>query len=274
VTVRGRFATGLLALALLAGAGACDRRSGGGNVDLWNGSTIKQAKDRGKLVVLMEAGFKPFTYKEAGVLQGFDVDLSREIAKDLGVEVEFRERAWDMLAAELVASQGDLIVSGVTTTPKRALECSFTDPYFLTRTITLLSVPRADGVRALRDLDDERHLVVAQKASTGETAVKRHLPKARLATFDTEDDCVLQITQGRADAFVYDEFQVRAAAKANPGSTRLIDETLSIEPYAIEIRKGDPESLDWLNLVLSLMKRDGRLAALYEKHLPGVKPFW
>lgn len=260
-----------LAVLVVAGLASCSRKEpAGGSADLWESSTIRQAAKRGKLVVLMEAEFKPFTWKEAGELRGFDVDLGREIAKEMKVEVEFRERAFDLLAGELVQGKGDLIISGITMTPQRALECAFTEPYFLTRTIALLAKPRADGVKAVADLNDPARKVVAQKASTGENAVKAHLPRATLVTFDTEELCALEVAQGRADAFVYDEFQVKAQAKEHPDSTRVLEESLSVEPYAIELRRGDPESRDWLDMLLAIMKRDGRIEALYRKHLPGV----
>jgi polar amino acid transport system substrate-binding protein len=250
----------------------CSKGPSGGVQDLWTSSTIYRAKQANKLVVLMEAEFKPFTWKDGGKLVGFDVDLAREIGKELGVkEVEFRETSWGLLATELVQGKGDLIISGVTATAQRALEANFTDPYYLTRTIALVARPRADGVKTVAELDAPQRRIVAQKGSTGEIAVKRHLPRAQLDTFDTESLCALEVAQGRADAFVYDEVQVREHARLHPDTTRVIDETLSIEPYAIECRKGDPETLAWLNLVLATLRRDGRLDDLYKKHLPGVR---
>jgi polar amino acid transport system substrate-binding protein len=258
-------------VALLPVLVACGRGGeAGGSPDLWATSTIARASKRGKLVVLMEAEFKPFTYKQQGELMGFDVDLAREIAKELKVPVEFRERAFDLLAAELTQGKGDLVISGITMTPERALACAFTDPYFFTRTIALLARPRADAVTSLEDLNAAERKVVVQKGSTGENAVKARLPKATLVTFDREDLCALEVAQGRADAFVYDELQVETQHREHPGTTRVLAEQLSVEPYAIELRRGDPESRDWLNLVLSVMKRDGRIEALYRKHLPGV----
>jgi polar amino acid transport system substrate-binding protein len=261
----------LALLPLVLATLGCARAGGGGSQELWTSSTIYRAKKAGKLVVLMEAEFKPFTWKDGGTLVGFDVDLAREIGKELGVPVEFRETSWGLLATELVQGKGDLIVSGVTATAQRALECSFSDPYYLTRTIALVARPKADGVTHVAQLDDPARRIVAQKGSTGEIAARKHLPRARLDTFDTESLCALEVAQGRADAFVYDEVQVREHAAVHPDTTRVIDETLSLEPYAIECRKGDPETVEWLNLVLATMRRDGRLDELYKKHLPGVR---
>jgi polar amino acid transport system substrate-binding protein len=122
----------------------------------------------------------------------------------------------------------------------------------------------------MKDLDDPARSIVVQKGSTGETAVRRNLPRAKLTTLDTETLCALEVAQGRVDAFVYDEYQVRAHHEVHPNDTRVVDETLSVEPYGIECRKGEPDTLAWLNLVLATMKRDGRIAALYAKHLPGI----
>jgi polar amino acid transport system substrate-binding protein len=247
-------------------ASGCRREGGGGVLELWKSSTIYKAKQAGKLVVLMEAEFKPFTWKDGGTLVGFDVDLARELGKELKVPVEFRELGFGLLATELVQGRGDLVISGITATPERALEVSFSDPYFLTRTIALLAKPRADGVERISGLDDAKRRIVVQKGSTGENAARHHLPRAVVDTLDTEALCALEVAQGRADAFVYDEWQVRAHAEKNPGTTRVIDETLSYEPYAVECRKGDPETVAWVNLVLAAMRRDGRLDDLYKKH--------
>ena len=264
---RARPGLGVLAFLLLS---ACGRPGDTRGEDLWQRSTIHRARKAGKLVVLMEAEFRPFTWKDAGTLRGFDVDLAREIGAALGVPVEFRERAFQLLASELIEGRGDLVISGVTATPERALECSFSDPYFLTRTIALLAVPRAAGVRGAADLDDAARTVVVQKGSTGETATRRRLPRAHLVTLDTESLCALEVAQGRADAFVYDEYQVRAHHAQHLEATRVLDETLSVEPYGIECRKGEPDTLAWLNLVVATMRRDGRIADLYRKHLPGI----
>lgn len=267
---------GLLALVVAAASVApalvaCGRGappSGGG--DLVARSTVQQVVERGELVVLMEAQFKPFTYKEDGVLKGFDVDLARALADELGVKVRFEEREWGMLATELLQGKGDLVISGLTATPKRALTAAFSTPYFLTRTIALVGVPSADGLTSVRQLDAPGRTVVAQGQSTGEVAARKHLPKAKLLTFPTEAACVLEVVQGRADAFVYDEWQIREHARLNPGRTRVLDETLSVEPYGIEFRRGDPETAAWLDLTLRTMRLDGRLAALFAKHLPGL----
>jgi polar amino acid transport system substrate-binding protein len=262
----------LLAVALSAAAalGACGERSGGSGV---GASAISKAKERGRLILLTEATFDRFEYKdEKGEFQGFDIDLAREIAKEAGLRLEIRDKKFDELIGELDRGLGDLLISGMTVTGERAFTVSFTKPYFLTRTLALLAVPRADAVRRLADLDDPARKVVAKLGTTGETASRKLFPRAAITTLGEETHCALQVAQGRADAFVYDELQIRRYAADNPGTTRVLDEQATIEPYAIACRLGDLETVHWLETVLDLMRRDGRIDALYKKHFPGLTP--
>jgi ABC-type amino acid transport substrate-binding protein len=80
------------------------------------------------------------------------------------------------------------------------------------------------------------------------------------------------VAQGGADAFLYDEMQIRQHHGDNPRSTRVLDEELAREPYAIACRAGDLATARWIDTVLDLMRRDGRLDALHQKWFPGSTP--
>jgi polar amino acid transport system substrate-binding protein len=251
-----------LVLVVLAACGGAPEAT-----DLWENSVIRRARERGKLVVALEAEFRPFEYVEAdGSLAGFDVDLAREIARHLGTEIEFRNVPWESIVAELTTGQADLIVSGMTATPQRALTLSYSQPYFHTRTCLLVSKERAPDVRSVTDLDRAGRIVAVKQGTTGEEAARVRCPKAEILTFKTENGAALEVAQGRADAFLYDLASVRAHHEQNPDTTFLLLDAVSVEPYAIACRKGDPETIAWLDLVLAHMRKDGRLEALYERH--------
>ena len=74
---------------------------------------------------------------------GFDVDLANIIAKHLGVTLELKRTKWDAIIPTLVSGEVDLIISGMTATPERALKVSYSEPYFHTITCFLVSKKRA-----------------------------------------------------------------------------------------------------------------------------------
>jgi polar amino acid transport system substrate-binding protein len=271
---RGAFLSllALLPLLALAPLAACGRRGGGGG-DVWGGSAIRTAKERGRLVVLTEATFHPFEFKdEQGNLVGFDVDLAKALAEEAGVPVEFRDRQFTELFGELDRGQGDFLISGMSVTGERALTVTFTQPYFVTRILALLAVPKADGVKALADLDRPERRIVAKLGTTGEKAARARFPRARIDTLPEDSHCALQVAQGSADAFLYDEVQIRRYRADNPRSTRVLEEVAQQEPYAIACRAGDLATARWIDTVLDLMRRDGRLDAIYAKWFPGQSP--
>ena len=256
-----------ICLALLAclSLPACGEPSG--SFGLWKGSTINQAKERGKLIVALEAEFEPFEYiDESGTLVGFDVDLARILASEMEIEVEFMNVAWDSIIPSLLTKKCDLIMSGMTATPMRALRVSYSDPYFHTITCLLVSKDRGADVKSLADLNDPDRIVVVKQDTTGHLAAKKRCPKAQIVSYGKEADAALEVAFGRADAFLYDLRAVQNHHEKHPDTTFILREAVSVEPYAVACRKGDPDTVAWLNLALHHLKRDGRLKELYEKY--------
>lgn len=256
----------LLALGGVLALAACGAPPGG--LDLWKSSTIRQAKERGRLIVALEPEFRPFEYiDEGGNLVGFDVDLCEILRQELNVErVEFLRVNFDVIISTLLSGEADLIVSGMTALPERALRVSYSDPYFHTVTCLLVSRERAADVRSVADLDRPERVVAVKQGTTGEIAARKRCPRARLVSFPTENAAALEVASGRADAFLYDKKSVEQHHARHPDTTFLILDPVTVEPYAIACRKGDPDTVAWLNLVLHHLRRDGRLEELYAKH--------
>lgn len=245
---------------------ACGRGGGSGG-DLWATSTIRQAMDRGRLVIATEPEFPPFESRGPdGQLVGFDIDLARAIGEQLGVEVQFREVKFDVIIAELLLGNADLIMSGMTRTAERALQVSYTEPYYETITCLLVSTERASGITSVDQLDEPERLIVAKQGTTGEEAARERCPRAKLRTYPTENAAALEVAQGRADAFLFDRASIRNQHAQYPDRTFTLLDPVTVEPYSIACRKGDPETVAWLNLFLDELRRSGRLKELYVRH--------
>jgi polar amino acid transport system substrate-binding protein len=230
-------------------------------------STLKKILDRGSLIVGLEAEFFPFEYMKDGELHGFDVDLARMMAKELGVKLEVRNVAFGSLQSELLTGKVDVILSGMTATLDRAKRVLFSNSYYQTGLCLLLHSETTKDVKSVADLNDPKYRVIAKLSTTGHFTAKRLLPKAKLLTLPKETICALEVSQGKADAFLYDQLAVVKHQRQYPDTTRTILEPFTYEPYSMGLPRGDFEWWSWVNLFLAQIEKDGRYDELWNRHL-------
>lgn len=231
------------------------------------GSIVEQAKKRGSLRIATEPTFRPFESEDAnGKLVGFDIDLAKALAADLGVKAEFVTVDWNSIIPTLLSRKADVIMSGMTITDERKRTLDYSDPYFHTITCLLLSKKKAPGVTGVAQLNVKGRKIVVKEGTTGHFAAEKTCPKAEIIAVATEVDAAREVVLGRADAFLYDLWSIRQHNKNHPEETYVIAEPVTKEPYGIALRKGDSEAREWLNRTLRAMRADGRLQELYEKY--------
>ncbi|MBZ4658451.1 MAG: extracellular solute-binding protein family 3 [Desulfacinum sp.] len=239
--------------------------------DIFQASTLNQVLQRNKLIVGMEVEYFPFEYAdEKGQPMGFDVDIARLMAQELGVELEIKDIEWTGLIPSLQSGKVDLVISGMTRTLARARAVSFTDPYFVTGLCALLSAKKASDVTHVDQLNAPGRVLAVKTGTTGDLVASKRFPKATINRFKDETACVREVVTGRADAFFYDQISIAKHHKQNPDSTIALLEPFTYEPFAIAIRKGDADFLQWLNLFLETIKADGRYDEIFQKHLGDI----
>lgn len=252
---RRALASLLLLALLLPGCGREDR------------SVLDLAKERGTLRIATEPTFRPFESVDANdQLVGFDIDLGRALAKELGVEVEFVTVDWESIVPTLLSRKADLIMSGMTITAERKRTVDYSEPYFHTVTCLLLSNEKAPGVSSVEELNQAGRKVVVKQGTTGHTAAETRCPKAEIIPVSTEVDAAREVVLGRVDAFLYDLWSIRKHNRNHPDTTYVVATPVTKEPYGIALRKGDPETREWLDRTLGAMRADGRLQELYDKY--------
>lgn len=219
------------------------------------------------LIVGTEPTFKPFESKnEKGEYVGFDMDMVRMFAKDLGVELRIEEFDFDALIPALKTSKIDMVISGMTATKERAKTVTFSDSYF--QTGLCLLVHKDSGITDAKSADGKRFVV--KHATTGAINAPKLFPNAEITTMQTEGECSNEVALGRADAFLYDQLSVVNAAKKHAKTTRAILKPLTHEPYAMAVRKDDTRMVERINEFLAKIRKDGRYAKLREKYLAGI----
>jgi polar amino acid transport system substrate-binding protein len=228
---------------------------------------LDEILDRGTLRVGMEPGYMPFEMtNQKGDIVGFDVDMARRMAKAMGVKLELVSTAWDGIIPALLTKKFDIIMSGMTLLQERNLRINFADPYIVVGQTILLRKELANDVKSYKDLNKAKYKVVSKLGTTGEQAVKRMIPKATYISFETEQEGVMDLVNGKADAFVYDS-PYCAVANAQKGQGRLVflDQPFTYEPLAWAVRKGDYDFINWLNNFLRQTRNDGTYDKIYKK---------
>ena len=254
----------LLAISLVLLSGC-----GGPSQDTPRASTLDRIVSTKVLRVGMNPGYAPFEMVDTGGnLIGFDVDVAHYLAGQMGngVRVEVQKSDWDPIIANLNAGKFDLIISGMTRTPQRALRCEFTDPYFETGQALLVNRAKwkPSARLTVRDFDQPGVIVATKLGTTGEIAARKAFQKATIKTMETESDAALEVDAGRADVMVYDKPYIAIRAQESPQRTFAILEPFTKEYLAIAVRKGDTELRDWLNLTIFELKTSGTWDSLYQ----------
>lgn len=234
--------------------------------ELWEQSTLNKVMERGVLRVGMEAGYMPFEIKnKQGKIIGFDVDIAKLMAKEMGVKLELVNTAWDGIIPALLTKKFDIIMSGMTITPQRNLQINFADPAVVVGQTILIRKELADEVDSYRDLNDPKYTIATKLGVTADFATKKYMPKAELKLFETEPEAAMEVVGGKADAFVYDLPYCAIFYAQHKKQLAFLDEPFTYEPLAWAVRKGDPDFINWLNNFLAQIKGDGRYDMIYQK---------
>lgn len=222
----------------------------------------------GELKVCFEAGYIPFEMKtKDGRFIGFDIDMAKHMARAMEVKFVPVNTAWDGIIPALQTSKCDIIMGGMTITAKRNLSVMFSNPYIEIGQTVLVKPELQGDIKSYRDLNDPKYTIASQLGTTGAEAAKKHMPKAKLDLFETSADAVLQVANGKADAFVYDLPYNALYASKNADKVVHLDQSFTYEPLGWAVRSGNPDFMNFLNNYLAQIKKDGTYARFYDKWL-------
>ncbi len=225
-------------------------------------SALEQIKKRGTLRIGLST-FVPWAMRDKkGDLIGFEIEVGKRVAADMGVEVEHIPTAWDGIIPALLAGKFDVIISGMSITMKRNLTVNFTHPYANTGYILVASTAMAQkkGLKTLEDYNSSDITIATRRASTGAIAAQKNFPKAKLIYFDDGTMGIQEAANGKVDATTSTPPKAAYDIEKRPGKLFVVDETLmSPTREAFAVRKGDPDILNWFNNWIDNVKASGWL---------------
>ncbi len=189
---------------------------------------------------------------------GYSVDLARRLADDLGVKLEFVETWWTEVIDDLLQRRTDVIITGLWINVPRALVINFSQPT-ATEGIHLIGSRVRAAQRRTAEAFNQPGVVIAVSSDAVQQRVARtRFPKATVVPAD--DDPLLVVTEGRADAAVVATLSAEALVAAAPRRWFLpTTQPLARTSAAMAVRKGDTDFLAFLNTWLDIQRDQGWL---------------
>jgi polar amino acid transport system substrate-binding protein len=228
---------------------------------------LDDAVRRGVLKVGTTPTYVPFEMTDKqGRIVGFEVDLLQAMSRALGVELELVAVPYTELLSGLMARKFDLIGSGMTVTQERNLKLNFSDSFIVVGQTVLLHPRLAGKVASIEDLNEADYRIATTEGTTAEAAAQRFLGAARLSSFATPEEGVRQVVIGAADAFIHDApYNLIAMTRPENQALLALEQPFTYEPLAFGLKKGDYDSLNWINHFLNQVAQDGTYDRLYDK---------
>ncbi len=223
-----------------------------------------------KLRVGISTNAPPLVYRKDGRIQGLEIDFAHQLGDYLGKKVQFVERPWDQQIPSLEKNEIDIIMAGMSVTPKRAYRVSFSDPYLQSGQIMLVRTKNArrfsEGIFSLMGAN---YLIGTVQDTTGDYFVTKTINRARTKKFSTSLKAVKALIADEIDVFIYDAPMVchYASIYETEKLTPIVN-LLTGENLAWAVNKNNPELLEHVNHFLTINRENNNLKKTIRRWLP------
>jgi cystine transport system substrate-binding protein len=237
-----------------------------------SGSKKDKVLDRIEASKVLKVGFEgtypPFNFlDDKQKYDGFDVDISKEIAKRLGVKAEFVATKWDSLLGGLKSDKFDIIIGQMSVTEERKKSVDFTDPYVVTGSVL---VTRKD-TNNITKLDDIKGKNVGVGGGTTFEEVANSVAGANVKLYKTVNDYIADLENKRLDVIINDQLLMSYNIKGKNLPIKITSGILNKDEIGMAIKKGNEDFVKKVNKALADIKEDGTYKEIYKKWF-GTEP--
>ena len=221
-------------------------------------SVIEKIQRQGVIRVGMST-FVPWAMKDKqGKLIGFEIDVARKLAQDMGVDVAFVPTAWSGIIPALLTGKFDVIIGGMGITPKRNLKVNFTRPYDFSGMSMVAHRKKARGFSSLSDFNQKAVVIAVRMGTTAEQAARKYMPLAQLKLFENESQALQELNLGRVHAVVSSAPMPMFHALKYPDKLFVpLKENFTREPIGFALQKGDYDALNYFNNWILTLEAQG-----------------
>ena len=223
----------------------------------------------GVLIMATNAEFPPYEYIENNQIVGIDAEIAAAIAEKLGLELRIENMEFDSIISSVKGGKVDIGAAGMTVTPERLEEVSFTTTY--ATGVQVVIVTEDSAITSVDDLFAEgaNHTIGVQLATTGDLYSTWDIEDEGLGTVDRYNkgaDAVMALKSGKVDCVIIDNEPAKAFVAENEG-LKILDTEYAIEDYAIAINKDNAELLEQVDKALQELIADGTVQKIIDKYI-------
>lgn len=250
--------SGIIVAAMLCGCGD-------------TGAADNAPENAEKLVVGMELAYPPFETKdEEGNAAGISVDFSKAFGEYLGREVVIENISWDGLIPALQTGKVDMVISSMTITEEREEVIDFSIPY--ANAMLALLTNKNSGIASIEDMNEPGRKIAVKTGSTGYFYAEQNLPEAEIIALPDESACVTEVSQGKADGFIYDQLTIYRNWQSNLETTGAVFIPFQeVDKWGVAVQEGNTELREQLNAFIEEYTADGGFEELTEIYLKEEK---
>ncbi len=229
-------------------------------------STMQQKKTTvqrtNNIIIVTDATYPPMEFMdEKGTLVGFDIDLGKQIAEELGTKATFQIYSWDDLFTVLDQKKADMVISSVTITDERKAKYSFSEPYFNAGQV--LITKREGSTSATPELIRGKKIGV-QKDTTSHSEAKKYTESELVISYDDYVAAAASLSAGLIDAIMVDLTGGKGIVDKNKDFV-IASDPLTDEYYGIVMRKDDLELQKAVNVAITSIRQRGVLDTIKQK---------
>lgn len=251
----------LILSSLVAGCGTKEEVNSEKNGSEVEDNSLEEIKKKGKLVLGTSADYPPFEFHTMvdgkDEIVGFDIEIAKYIADELGVELEIKDMEFDKLLGGLSTGMLDIVVAGMNPDSEREKEANFTDIYYEANLSVLVNKEDASQINKLEDLNGKS--IGVQIGTTQEKFAKTEIKDADVKSLSTNPDIAMNLKTKKIDCAIMEAPVAESFASSN--DNLMVVEGVNIDSgsdgVAIAVKKGNDELTVKLNEILAEAKDKG-----------------
>lgn len=211
-------------------------------------------RNSNELIMVTDAGFAPYEYYENSEVVGVDVDIAREIAKEMGKTLVIKDIAFDSIINEVKTGKADFGAAGISYSEERAKNVDFSINYAVSKQVVI--VKNDSSITDINSIGNKK--IAVQLGSVADTFVTDEYDEATIVRQKKYLAAIEDLKVGKVDCVVMDELPAKEIVNSNTG-IKILNGALTNDSYGMVVKKGNKELLEVINKVLNRLSSDGSI---------------